>query len=353
MSFEFARSVERPGAGAAGKLGRVRISPRGDLLAFTVAEGGGRGEALCVSPPGGARRLLAAGGDHRRMQLAFSPDGTRVAYVLRGSAPGAASKGIAWVGVGGERGASGEASAHASGSASAETREGALSPGLSFSWMPQGEGLIIADPANQRVYEKPLDGPSRSLARVVSDADPQWAPAVAVSADGSRIAFTTRSVRRKISAIWYVDRRASRETAELLTEVPGASVRIQPFWSPSGDTLGLLMVHLEQQKSAIVLLPDLEADGDIVYESGLLDLPERPTFSPSGQHVFFFRTIKPSHKFTSAGPPSLFSLHCASGRLAALTTPGDVEGTPHFLDGRTLAVDATGEVHLFRMGSEP
>ena len=133
----------------------------------------------------------------------------------------------------------------------------------------------------------------------------------------------------------------------MLTEIPGAGARVAPFWSPDGDSLAFMMVHLEEDMSAIVLVEKLEGEGEVVYESPLLDLPEAPLWL--GREVVFFRALHPEHEYTAAGPLVLALLQLDGGAHEALTQPGDLEGRLRLIDARTIAIDAVGAAYRVRL----
>lgn len=171
-----------------------------------------------------------------------------------------------------------------------------------------------------------------ALERIVrerDDRDPHFPPHVA---HGRRTAFTCRSVARNVTEVWVDD--------AMLTEIPGSAVHPCPFWSPDGGTLGLHVVHLEQEKSAILIVPGLKGGGEILYESDLVDLPEPGAWSPSGRSIAFLRTKSPKHEFTKTGDAQLVLLDTETGELWPLADPGEVTGRPRFLDDRRLSVGA-------------
>ncbi len=170
----------------------------------------------------------------------------------------------------------------------------------------------------------------RDFARRHDDGDPQFEPHVAPSPEGSRWAFTTRSVEKGVTSVW-VD-------GDLLTEIPGTAVHPCPFWSPHGRTLGLHVVHLEQGRSAVVLLPDLKGEGEILYQNELLEAAEAGAWSPSGRSIAIMRAREPRHEFTRAGEPEVAILDAASGEFFPLCEPGEARGRPHWVDQRTLEV---------------
>jgi len=125
-----------------------------------------------------------------------------------------------------------------------------------------------------------------------------------------------------------------------VTEIPGSAVHPCPFWSPDGRTLGLHVVHLEQEKSALLIVPDLKGGGEILYQSDLVDLPEPGAWSLSGRSIVFLRTKAPKHEFTRTGDPQPMVLEVATGEFWPLADPGEVTGRPVLLDERRLAVGA-------------
>jgi hypothetical protein len=194
-------------------------------------------------------------------------------------------------------------------------------------------------------------GKSDDLGPVDDDADPHFPPHVVVSPDGSKIAFTTRRVDVDICAVWITEKSDQGIATTLLTEIPGAAAQVWPFWSPKGVTLGIFIVHLEQEKSAVVLVPKLEGDGLLVYENELLDLPEQPAWSPSGHAIAFFGTEQARHEFTKSGPARLVVLDTQTHARVFVTAPDEVRGRPRFLDGARLAVDGGSSAHVLTFAS--
>ena len=202
----------------------------------------------------------------------------------------------------------------------AETRE-APSAGPAFRALPLDRPM----PASPG-----LPPALRDFAAEQDDGDPQFEPHVAACPDGTRWAFTTRRVEDGLSSVW-VDRR-------LVTEIPGSAVHPCPFWSPDGRQLGLFVVHLEQERSAMILLPDLRGEGEIVYESALVDFPESPAWSPSGRSIAFLRTRAPRHEFTRTGEPEVTILDVATGEHFPACGAGEALGPLRWADARTLDV---------------
>jgi hypothetical protein len=160
------------------------------------------------------------------------------------------------------------------------------------------------------------------------DGDPHFESRAAASPEGPRWAFTTRRVREGRTSVW-VD-------GELLTQVPGTAVHVAPSWSADGRTLALWIVHLEEERSALVLIPDLRGEGEVVYRSDKIDLPEAPAWSPSGRSLAILRTRTPRHEFTKSGDPEAILLDAASGEYYPVCLPGEASGPLCWEDGRTL-----------------
>jgi hypothetical protein len=198
-----------------------------------------------------------------------------------------------------------------------------LGGGLSFSRSTPAPPLPRPEPALPPALQR--------IVRDRDDGDPRFPPRIA---PGPRIAFTCRSVARDVTEVWVDDRR--------LTEIPGSAVHACPFCSPDGRTLGLHAVHLEPERSALLVVPGLRGGVEILYESGIADPPEPGSWSPSGRTIVFPRTkatAKPGD-----GQPVV--LEVATGGFWPLADPGDLAGPPRFLDDRRLRVGDT----LFEFG---
>jgi dipeptidyl aminopeptidase/acylaminoacyl peptidase len=317
----------------------VRLSPRGNRIAFVLHSGNAPG--IYAGDPGdpvSALRLVEAR-RHSIDELAWSPDAAHLAYRI--GAPLGAMPQVAW------------ASSTAPGEISRK-------PGAAFAWTPGGQALIVADVARKLLMRYAIpSGKPTELTELHDDMDPGFPPRIAVSPDGARIAFTSGRAGEDISELIVIERDGKRIVPTPVTEIPGASVQVLPFWSPSGPTLAFFAVHEEQQKTALIVLPrlDLEGEGLILYESTFVDPPVTPAWSPSGKSIAFFCVDEEDRLDPALGPcpaPShLVLLDAYRESFVAITKPGEIEGQPWFLDDRTLVVDGAGAAYLVTFAESP
>ncbi|HEX7898512.1 MAG TPA: hypothetical protein VF950_12175 [Planctomycetota bacterium] len=244
--------------------------------------------------------------------LAWAPDASGVAVVLADRVPGGQRR-IRWV-------------------PEYVGDESYSSSGASFAW--EGIRLIVADPWTGELRRHCTEtGRQDRVCALRDHGDPLRAPALAVAPDGRRLAFSATLEDR--AEIRIVDLPSGEP--RLLTELPKASIRAVPFWTPDSRSLGVLMVDLESGASGLVLVKDLEGEGEILHASELLLPPSRPAFSPSGKRLAFLDVERPHHEFTKAGHPRLAILE--GGVRRAITAPGEVDGDLRWLAEDRLVVD--------------
>lgn len=327
MKLVSREKIDPAGPGGA-PVAHVRVGPRGDHVAFVAPSGPAAG-IYTWDAAGGARRLVPLDG-FTVDDLAWSPDGQHLAYLRGGGPPGSLGE-VGW------------ASALAAG-------ELGRAPAASFAWTPRGNALIVADPTARALFRRPIAGAEAVLlAPLADDFDPRNPPKIALSSDGSLIAVTCRRAAEDVSEVNIVERTASGVEQRTLTQIPGAGVVVRPLWAPRTPTIALYIVHLEQEKTAIVAVPRLEGEGIILYESDYVDPAERPAWSPTGRTIAFFGVEKAHHEFTRAGPARLFLLtEIAAARptLLPVTAPGELCGGLSFLDDRRIAVDGGATAHI-------
>src|SRR5690606_11408036 len=119
------------------------------------------------------------------------------------------------------------------------------------------------------------------------DGHPRFPPGIAISLDGKRLAWSCRRIDDRLCEVWVLARGAAGPT--LLTQIPGSQVQVGPFWSPGGNTLGLHVVHLELDRSALIVVPHLEGEGVILHASELVDGHPAAAWSPAGDAIVFQR----------------------------------------------------------------
>ncbi|TKD12176.1 TolB family protein [Polyangium fumosum] len=307
-----------------------RLAPSGQRIAF-VREDGPEGQTgIWIGELHNAHsaRLLVPFKPGRVEDLAFSPDGSHIAYRV------APLLGF------GARGTIGWASADAPG----EIRR---VEGTGFGFTPGGKAILVADPYRKVLLRYALDEEEpRELGPFEDDADPSFPAQIVVSPDGEHIVYTAGRDGEEVSEVWLVKRENSAVVTTILTEIPGGNVHILPFWSPKGTTLGLFCVHEDQEKTALIVVPRLEGEGQVLYESSYLDPARTPTFTHAARSIAFFRTEKPGDE-ERLGTSRLVLLDVKRETFAALAEPDEVFGTPRLFDDRSIAVDGEGLAHLF------
>lgn len=228
----------------------VRLSPDAAKAAWTSDAGLHIGDALRA--PGAVAEVLQ-----------WSPDGACVAASLAGSEGPGGRRTVRWI------------PDHV-GDPSGST------PGASFAWEPKGVWLVVADPWGGAIRRHCTETDrAQDVCPLVDDGDPLQAPAFAVSPDGLRLAFTTLRAGENRAELRLVDLPSGEPRT--LTELPHASVKAVPFWTPDSGSLGLLLVDLELGASAILFVRGLEGEGELLYASELLLPPRTPAWSPTGK----------------------------------------------------------------------
>jgi dipeptidyl aminopeptidase/acylaminoacyl peptidase len=253
----------------------------------------------------------------RVQDLAWSPDGSTIAYCLRRD-DDEPEHFVAWAS-GSERG---------------------RVPGHALAWTPASKALLVADVVGQSLVRVTTSGKTELVCDLLDDGHPKFPPRIAVSPSGRRVAFTSRRFQDGLSEVWIADR---KEGARLLTEIPGAQLSVLPFWSPRGVSFGMLVVHAQQEKSGIVLVPHLRGEGEIVHESDRLDAPFAPAWSPSTRSLVFGRRDGDGNK-------RLVALDCKRRESSELGE--EAIGPPRFLDHRRLVMDGGDHALVLELGGE-
>ncbi len=332
--FRFQHRIVPAPVTKAAQVRLCRVAPSGHRLVY-VREDGGEGETgLWVADAfdAASARLLMPMKPGLIEDVAFSPDGSRIAY--RVAALLGARSTVGWANVD-------------------KPGEEKRVDGTGFSWTPGGNAILVADPWKKTLYRYGLDDSEpRKLGLLEDDADPSFPAQISVSPDGAHIAYTAGRHSENVSEVWLIEREKDVLKGSILTEIPGDSVHILPFWSPKGRTLGLYCVHEEQEKTAIIVVPQLEGEGLVLYESSLLDPVVVPAFSPSAHYIAFFRRDAPGNEYRD-GPSKLVFLDVRRETFTALSEADELEGSPHFFDDRTLIVDGGAVTHQLVFDDPP
>lgn len=321
----------RPPTVAAGAETRlVRLSPDGRSLAYVVEDSHAAG-IFVAERDGGAARAVALG-DERVADLAWSPEGGYLAYVVGRGLPTGLERSVGWV------------------KSSEEGELGRVS-GASFAWSGEGK-LVLADLRRQQVVHLNIkSGKQLELADIADDGDLLCPPRLASSPRGKHLAFTCRRAAHDVSEVWVLARKGKREgKCNLLTQVPGADAFIQPFWSPGGRSLGLGIVHAAQERSAVIVVRHMRGDGVILHHHELLDAPHAPAWSPSRRSVAMWMATRRGQRADSMhtastrvelvlGPQQLVLFDTKTHTVQSLATDLTLGSLRFFDEGRRLVVD--------------
>ena len=304
----------------------VRLAPDGERLAYVVDD------AVLVASPGAPGVILGAAEEGFRVHdVGWSPDGARVAWATRR----ADADGIVWRT---RFSVTGGASPEASVTAAPCRPPAPAIAGNAFAWTPQGRALLVADSAAGALLRVPVGddgGTVERIAPLFDDGHPRFPPRIAVCSDGTRIAWSCRRVDDRICEVWTLTRGGQ---PKLLTQIPGSQAHVAPFWSPSGTTLGVRVVHLELDKTAIVVVPRLEGEGVIVHVEPVASADAPPAWAPDGATIVFASG--------DAAAPRLVAIDPSTRALHPPLAEG-LAGRPWFLPDGRLAVDGAKAATLF------
>jgi hypothetical protein len=330
----------RPRAPEGADVQKVRVSRDLRRMAYVRADGDRPGLYLEEIASGGPPALACEGEPIEA--IGFSPDGACVAYVAGAEGPFGRDRSVAWADAGGEIG---------------------RVSGAAFAWAPDGS-LIVADLEDGALVQYNVEtAVSRALAPIQDDGDAAMPPRLVVSPKGRRVAMTCQKAGEGLSEVWLVERERGAVTSRLLTQVPGTRVHVMPFWSPKGMTLGLSIVHVAQDQSAIIVVRGLKRDGEILHTHELLDAPDAPAWAPSGDAIAFFVAEGPAIPLLSDmeedeepspfGPQRLALLDCRARSLSPVPAPDVPPGALTFLDGATLLIEGGAAAHVLAFDAPP
>jgi dipeptidyl aminopeptidase/acylaminoacyl peptidase len=326
----FKRSEVVPPDGDGQIRGGVVVAPGGERCAF-VRMLADHGHELWVADVdgGNALRLVPADGDRVIYAPLWSPDGAQLAFGI-GARRSPGIERVAWC------------------SSKEAVAELASARAMAFAWLPSSDGLLLADPVEGALIERPLRGVARVVSALDDDGDPHFPPRIAVNADGTRVALSMRRVSEDVTEVWLVDRsEPGQPSVEMLTEVPGSSVRVVASWSPDGRSIAMHIVHLEMERSVLIGVVDLAGEGEIWLEHDLIDKADGMLWTPSGNGLVLYRAKRREGPYSAAGPAELVLFEVATQHTKPLSEAGSVQGALQFIAPQTLAVASAKAAQLF------
>jgi hypothetical protein len=211
--------------------------------------------------------------------------------------------------------------------------------GHALAWAGTGPTLLIADPAGSRLYLKDLElDVEHRIGEIADDGDPHFQPIISVSPDYQRFALVTRRVLDDATHVHMAqhDGRAWQMTP--LSEMPGMSIRILPFWSADSRAFALYVIDLAQHHSAIIGVPPSEGEGEVLYTSDTVDAFITPAPHPDGRLIAMVRA-HPIEAASTLVENRLVLVDPAERSLAPITPDNTILGALRWLDGQTLLVE--------------
>jgi dipeptidyl aminopeptidase/acylaminoacyl peptidase len=334
------RRLLRPRMADEARVEHVRVAPDGKRLAFARRDGEHAG-IYVQDPEGNARRVLECT-ELMPEEITWSPDGKMLAYRLSEGGELGSRRRVGWA------------------SSSAPGEVGWVG-GAAHAFRPDSGAVFVFSSPTLSECEVAKDSGER-VGFATDTGDPRFPPRIAVSRDAAQIALSVRNSFDEHLAVWIYQRpEGAAEGAppgpyqtSFLTEVPGADACAIPFWSPRGVSVGLLIVHFEREKSGIVVFRGGEGDGEILYESELVDAAEAPAWAPSGDSIAFMQAVEvPTEADPDALAYRLAILSCAERVVVPVTGPEKALGQPRFLGARALVIDGGEEAHLLTFEAAP
>ncbi len=328
-----ARHDLSPPAPADATVRLVRLSPDGQRLAYHCDDGVESAVYVCPVGAPEATKLVSLG-DQRLDELSWAPGGDHLAYVTGNELPTGLERWVGW----------------ASGT---EPGELGRTRGAAFGWAPGKPAVVVTDLTERAVVHVNLaTGDKLPVGEILDDGDIALPPCIALGSDGQRIAVSCRRAHEQVTEIWVFEREPGGIRRKLVTQIPGAAVRAQPFWSPKGKTLGLSVVHLAQEQSAIIALRQLQGEGEVLHHHELLDAPLRPAWAPGGRWIALLVGQARAPLPGAFGPQRLALLDVHQRKVHPLLESGEAWGSPHFVGPRKLAIDGGSSALLLELSTD-
>lgn len=328
------RKTWRPAcAGEAKWVGHVRLSPDNTRIAYVRVEDE-RAGIFVEDRDGETHEVVESEDGMLPEDVRWSPDGKWLAYELAESSDGPGRRTVGW--------------AKAKGGQIGEVL------GTTMRWHPDGDRLAVYSSHNRALALYSLDGTDVSLIGGAPDSgEPQFPPRIAIAENGKRVALCTRSTFDECLAVWVFEagNNGSGYESSFLTEIPGHEAFCSPFWSPEGVSVGLMISHLERQKSGIVVFHGGGGTGrgHVLYENELVDPPATPVWSPNGKAILFMQTVRDPAD-PDGFPSQLVMLNVKKRVLQALVAPGEVFGEPRFIGKKRIVIDGDDAAYILALG---
>lgn len=297
-----------------------RVSPDLAHVAYWVSEGDARG-IYVADPAGQSARVVWSTAEAHVSELAWSGDGTHLAFTISsGPPPGDVKIGVVELG----------------------SRRLTELSGLALAWAGKGATLLIADSLGRRLYFRDMElGVDSRIAELSDDGDPHFPPVLSVSPDQRRLAFVTRRVEENLTRVYVAQHDGRTWRAEEMTRVPGASLRILPFWSPDSAACALYVIDLEGHHTAMIgVPPGDDAEGEILYTSNSIDAVVMPAVHPDGRLIAFVRA-HPRPGGAGGAEERLVLLDPVEHAVAPIAPPGAAITNLRWLDERTLLAEGS------------
>jgi len=315
LSSNVFRTEYRPVISNDTEVREVRISPDGGRVAVAWAKDDLTGIHLGETCRDGSWQPLIEYCGERVTDMVWSPEGVQIAYRIPGRSHLQAK--VAWVNTrtpGFELGRVG---------------------GFAFAWAPKDRALIVGDAPSSTINRHDLvTGKTQPLASYDSIYHNDFRLRIASSADGERVAFNTFDISKNTSRVFCIEMEAGK--LSVVTQIPSAQVHVFPFWSPKGDSLGLYMVHCQQNKIGLMVVRFPEGKEEILYQNEGIDLAFDPAWSPDGRYIALFhhQSNERSRETDNDGGTaySLVMLDVKKRSMQVLCEPQALVGDLRFID---------------------